>query len=78
MSAVESFKVPSSALMTLTENSIFNPKAVNISLPNITEYLPFADSSTCHFQVTIFVALISGKVKYILIFRLVVTLPNYV
>ena len=43
MVAVYRLKGPSSALITLSENSKSNPNYVNISIPNIKLYLPLAE-----------------------------------
>ena len=75
MGGVEPLKVPPPASMAWSDNFRFNPKVVNISLPKIIEYLPLEDSSTWTFHVTVFVTLISGKVKSTLTFRLLVIVP---
>ena len=75
MGAVDPFKGSSYALVTCSDNFIFNPNYFDIYLTNIMSYLPLVESSTCQFHVTVFVALSSVKVKSILTFRLVVILP---
>ena len=75
MVGVDPFKRPSSALMDLLDNFIFNPNFVHRYLPKIISYLTLVESPTLQFHNTVFVALSSGKVKYILNCELVVILP---
>ena len=63
---------PSSALMTLSENYIFNPNHVDRSRPKIISYLPLSESYTWQLHVATFVALSAGKVKSIWTLRLLV------
>ena len=77
MGVVDPFNIPSSDLVTCSDNFRFNPNYVNISLPKIISYLPSDDSSTRNFHVTTFVALNAGKVKYTLTLILVVTFLAY-
>ena len=72
---VDPFKVPSFALVMWSDNFIFNHNAVNISLLKIISYIPLSETSIWQFHVTIFVALNSGQVRYILTFIFVVILP---
>ena len=44
--AIDHIKEPSSALITLSEDFIFNTNSFNRYLPNIMSYLPLADSYT--------------------------------
>ena len=78
MGSNDTFKGLSSVSMTCSENYIFNTNAVIISVTKIILYFPLAESSTWQFHVTIFVALSSSKVKYILTFILVEISPTYV
>ena len=75
MGEINPFKGPSYASMKCSENFILDPNYVNRSLPKIISYLPLAESHTWQFLVTIFIALSSGKVKYIINFMLVLVLP---
>ena len=75
MGVVYSLKFPSSALMTYSDNYIFNPNYFNRSRPKIISYLPLEELSTWHFHVTTLVALSAGKVKSTLNLRLVVIFP---
>ena len=75
MGFVDPLKGPSYALMTCSEDFIFNPNYVNRYRPKIILYLPLVDSSTWHFHVTTFVTLSAGNMKSTLTLRLVVIFP---
>ena len=77
MGAVTPLKGKSSASMTRSNFFRFNHKYINISLPNIMSYLRLLESSTWTFPVTFFLATISGRIKSILNFRLVVIIRAF-
>ena len=53
----------------------FNTNSVHRYFPNIILYLPLKEWYTCHFHVTAFVTLSTGRVKSTLTLRLVLILP---
>ena len=65
MGYVDPFKGLSPSLMACLENIACNTYAVNRSISKIISYIPSVDSYMWHSHVTIFVAINSGKLKYI-------------
>ena len=74
MGAVDPLKGPPSAYMMCSYNFKFNSNDVNIYIPKNILYLTLLEPSARKTHVKFFVAINSGKVKYILTFRLVVRL----
>ena len=78
MGSVDPFKVTSPGSMICYEIFRFNTNYVNIYLPKIILFIPLVESFTRHSQVTIFFALNSGNIKYILTLILVARLTAWV
>ena len=64
--------------MAWSDTFKFNPNSVNRYLPKIISYRLLAESSTCYFHVTTFIALSAGTAQSTSTLILVVTLPSCV
>ena len=64
-------------MMIFSEKLRFSPSAVSRSLSRIMLYLTLVVSSMCHFHITVFVALNSGRQKFTFTFFEVMNFPAW-